>query len=86
MRERDGPAKGAGVPWEDGDRRLSDLMMTYWSNFAKAGNPNGPGLPEWPRYDGKSGNLVMHLDVASKAAPEAGRDRQNYWDGAPAKP
>lgn len=33
--------------WDDEDRRVSDLIQGYWVNFAKTGDPNGPGLPHW---------------------------------------
>ena len=32
------------------DRKTSNLMMDYWTNFARSGNPNGEGLPQWTPY------------------------------------
>jgi len=37
-------------PWTDSDRALSQTMMSYWANFATRGDPNGPGLPNWPAF------------------------------------
>jgi para-nitrobenzyl esterase len=48
-------------PWTASDRRLATLMSSYWTNFAKTGDPNGPGLPPWPRFAGPDGR-VLHLD------------------------
>ena len=45
------------------DIKLSGQMESYWTNFAKTGNPNGPGLPEWPRYDAaKRGFMSFRSD------------------------
>jgi para-nitrobenzyl esterase len=61
------------VPWEASDRKLSDAITTYWSNFARAGDPNGNGLPKWPRFE--QGHRVLHLDDTIKDAPESNRAR-----------
>jgi para-nitrobenzyl esterase len=70
------------VPWEPADRALSDLVMSYWSNFARSGDPNGPGLPPWPRFTGGGGPQVMHLDVKSEAREDALRARYETLDAA----
>jgi len=66
------------VQWEDADRKLSDAMTSYWANFARSGDPNGPGLPKWPAY--ADGQQVQHLDVAITAAPDALRPRYETLD------
>jgi para-nitrobenzyl esterase len=51
------------------DKALSDQMMACWVNFARAGNPNGPGLPAWPRYRTDRPELMV-FDTVTAAAPE----------------
>ncbi len=69
---------GNGVPDNDADQRVHDLMRGYWVNFAKTGDPNGPGLPEWPRF----GSDANYLELG--AEPRAGEDldwaRMKAWD------
>lgn len=49
------------------DREVADQMTSYWVNFARTGNPNGPGLPSWPTYAVNNPH-VMVFDAAGTAA------------------
>lgn len=43
------------------DLEISEAMATYWTNFAKRGDPNGEGLPRWPRF-AQGSHQVMYFN------------------------
>ncbi len=71
-------------PWTDEDRRLSELMASYWANFARQGDPNRPGLPRWPAYDPDEPRL-MELSPDPKVIETPRADVQQFLDGYFAK-
>ncbi len=50
------------------DQALAELMSSYWVNFARSGDPNGEGLPEWPPFTDLMNDPAMVL--AENAVPE----------------
>ncbi len=66
------------APWTAEDYKLSETVQNYWVNFAKTGDPNGPGLPKWPVYNEQDGWEVMHLDVTPEASPDTTRARYEF--------
>ncbi len=47
-------------PFTEKDRQLSEEMVSYLTNFAKTGDPNGSGLAEWKAQE-EGQDLVMRL-------------------------
>lgn len=59
------------APWAQSDRRLAETMISYWTNFARTGDPNGEGLPNWPAFgsSNQSALLIDGDDVHAAAVP-----------------
>jgi len=58
-------------PFTAEDRRIAEIMSSYWANFVATGNPNGKGLPYWPPVDEKPG-FTMELGTRFQPIPLAG--------------
>ena len=54
---------------------LSSYLQSYWTNFAKNGDPNGPGLPAWPVFTGVGGQV---LDLNATPAARANTDESRF--------
>ncbi len=65
--------------YTDEDRKLSETMATYWTNFAKKGNPNGEGLPQWPVFKARE-PTVMYLDSTPHTGPVPNLDKLTVLD------
>jgi len=80
--DRDEPKLGAG------DFRISETVSRYWTNFARTGDPNGPGLPAWPEFTESDPRVMVFHDAASPGAvPSASGlevlDRYFAWRRTP---
>jgi len=74
---------GAGSDTPE-DKALSELIQSYWINFATNGDPNGEELPEWPAFEEKD-QLVLYIDGETGARKHPNLDKIMAFDAYFAK-
>jgi para-nitrobenzyl esterase len=88
----DGSGHGSDVPYafqtlsggrggapKPEDLKLSDTISSYWVNFAKTGDPNGPGLPKWPAFT-ENNQQAMVFDATASARPVPNLEKLKAFD------
>ena len=76
-------AFGPPIPPTAEDQAVSRMAQGYWVNFAKTGDPNGAGLPTWPRYDaGKDAIFEFHPDGTAGAISDPWKARLDVMQSA----
>ena len=73
------PHPYANRDYSDTDRRLSDILASYWVNMAATGDPNGEGLPEWPAYEPEA-DAALHVGDTITVEQGIRRDRLDFFD------
>jgi para-nitrobenzyl esterase len=66
--------------WTEDDFKVSETMMNYFANFIKNGNPNGEGLPVWPKAKNEDKPEIMIIDVNSKSKKAENDARYLFLD------
>ena len=88
--EAEGSGHGSDVPFAfqtlagrkgvtEADLKLSDMISSYYVNFAITGDPNGKGLPQWPAFT-NANQSVMVFDAAPSARPYPMLDKVKLYD------
>jgi para-nitrobenzyl esterase len=56
------------------DEAMSDMLRTFWTNFAKTGDPNGAVLPKWPAFSNTQPQMLQMASGNTKAGPIVSED------------
>ena len=73
------PAAHVGDKVTDADKAMGVLASAYWVAFARTGNPNGDGRPEWPRHDPASNKVINFTNNGVVVGPDPLKARLDVW-------
>lgn len=75
-------AQGTPQPLNRAQERLSDAMVSYWTTFAEAGNPNSAATAQWPRYatgNGKFQSLRLPRAETRETSNLSSTHKCGFW-------
>ncbi len=68
------------------DERIAKAANAYWIAFAKTGDPNGEGLPNWPKYSAQDDQLLNFTNAGPVAQPDPWKERLDLTEASAPKP
>jgi para-nitrobenzyl esterase len=72
---------GVPAPFTPEQQQLSDAMIGYWTQFARTGDPNSPGLPTWSPYNAATDQFQSFVPPAPtvEAGFDADHQCSSFW-------
>ncbi|WP_394834633.1 carboxylesterase family protein [Pendulispora rubella] len=78
---------GFTPPFTPAQQQLASHLIRYWAQFVRTGDPNAPGLPTWPRFEGHMATPYVQSLAPDTIGPVdyAAEHRLSFWGEAAAQ-